>query len=482
MFLLLFILLFFCGGVSAQSSFENSLQYADTSRLLRNASVSIYALNTSNGKILLNKTGNRVLAPASNLKVVTSAAGLELLGSDFRFRTVFSLSGDVTSSGELKGDLIIEPSGDPAFGSVFIDGVMSLQQILDSVLSSIKRSGIKKISGGIRIDLSGFTIQQIPDYWSYIDIGNYYGTGVHKFTVHDNLYFLFFKPGGKAGDAAEVLRTEPAYSDLRFINRMKTGREGSGDNGYIYPLPGRAEYLLQGTIPTGVAEFDIKGSVPDPAASFIDLFQKELSKSGITISGKVSYDSVVNDYGKLIRLADFYSPPLRDIVRIINKRSNNLYTEQVLASLGARTGKAGTEEGIAVVDSFLKANSVFTESLRLQDGSGLSRSNMISAKTIAELLNFMAVKGKSFPDYYASFPVAGDMLDSGGFKRFGLGTPIARNARIKSGTINGVRSFSGYIHNKKGELLAFSFIVNNYTGRSSEVDGWYRELLLLLAD
>lgn len=482
MFPLFLILLLVTAAAPAQSTFENLLQFADTSRMLRNASVSIYAINTSDGKILINKTGNRVLAPASNLKVVTSAAGLELLGSDFRYKTSFSFSGTISSAGELNGDLIIVPSGDPTFGSTFIDSVLSLSQIIDSIISVIEQSGIKRIIGNIRIDLSEFTIQQIPDYWSYIDIGNYYGTGVHKFTVHDNLYFLYFKPGAKSGDQAEVLRTEPAYSGLSFINRMRTGKEGSGDNGYIYPLPGREEYMLQGSIPAGVEEFDIKGSVPDPAVAFTDLFLKEMNKKGISFRGEVRYDSAETDYGKLTPLTDFYSPPLKNIVRIINKRSNNLYTEQVLATLGSRNGKGGTEEGIAVVDSFLKANYIFTESLRLQDGSGLSRSNMISAKTIAGLLNYMALKGKSFTDYYASFPIAGDTLDLGGFKRFGIGTPIAKNARIKSGTINGVRSFSGYIHNKKGELIAFSFIVNNYSGRSADVDGWYRELLLLLAD
>lgn len=482
MFPLLLFLLIFTAVTPAQSLFDNSLQFADTSRLLRDATVSIFAINTADGKVILNKTGNKVLAPASNLKVVTSAAGLELLGSDYRYRTIFSYTGSISKAGELSGNIIIEPSGDPTFGSTFIDNVPTLSQIIDSVTGNIAGLGIKKISGAVHVDLSGFSIQQIPDYWSYIDIGNYYGTGVHKFTVYDNMYFLYFKPGARVGEAAEVLRTEPAYSGLKFINRMKTGREGSGDNGYIYPLPGREEFLLQGTIPAGVKEFDIKGSVPDPAAAFVDLFRKELTKKGISFSGMVSYDSVKSDYGKLTTLAEFYSPPLKEIVRIINKRSNNLYTEQVLATLGMMKGKGGTEEGVAVVDSFLNANSVFTESLRLQDGSGLSRSNMISAKTIAELLNFMAVKGKTFSDYYDSFPIAGDTLDLGGFKRFGLGTPIAKNARIKSGTINGVRSFSGYIHNKKGELIAFSFIVNNYNGRSAEVDGWYREMLLLLAD
>lgn len=481
---LLLILLFLTSSLPAQQNnqFESLLQFADTSRLLRNASVSIYAINTAQGRVILDKNGQKVLAPASNLKVVTSAAGLEILGSDYKYKTAFSLAGSNTPEGEFIGDVMIEPSGDPTFGSTFITGVLSFEEIFDSVFLRIEKAGIKKIRGGIRVDLSGFSVQQFPDYWSYIDIGNYYGTGVHKFTFHDNMYFLFFKPGLKPGDPAEVLRTKPEIEGLKFINRMRTGKAGSGDNGYIYPLPGREEYLLQGTIPAGAEEFDIKGSLPDPAAAFTGLFLNELERRGITFTGSIIYDSVKTGDRQQNQLADFYSPPLREIVRIINKRSKNLYTEQVLAALGMKNGRGGTEEGIAVVDSFLKANNIFSESLRLQDGSGLSRSNMISARTISELLQYMTVKGKTFSDYYESFPVAGDTLDSGGFKRFGLGTVIAKNARIKSGTINGVRSFSGYIHNKKGDLIAFSFLVNNYNGRSADVDGWYRELLLKLAE
>lgn len=455
----------------------------DTSALLRNASLSLFVNNTNQSRVVVDYSGSKVLAPASNLKVVTSAVGLEKLGEDFTFDTKFFIYGSVDKNGILDGGLYFLPSGDPTFASTFIDSVLSYTQILDTVFSLLKQRGISAIRHAPVIDFGEYSVQSTPDYWPYIDIGNYYGAGIQKFTIHDNMYYVFFKPGDNVGDDASVLRVEPDGNNLIFQNYMKTGKPGSGDNGYIYPLTGKQELLLQGTIPAGVDEFSIRGTMPDPAMAFCLALRNRLHKGGIMVLDSVAYRNELGSrqHTGIAPLIEFVSPPLKEIVRIINKRSINLYTEQLLAAIGAEKGEASTDNGITVIREFFKEHNIFDESLRLGDGSGLSRTNMISAKSLSGILDYMT-KSRYFKSYYNSFPVAGDTTDIGGFKRYGLGTAIEKNARIKSGTINGVRAFTGYIHNKKGELLTFSFLVNNYNGRSAAVDNFFKKLLLYIYD
>lgn len=453
----------------------------DTSALLKNSSISIYAVNTASGEPKLNYFGHKVLAPASNLKVVTSAVALEKLGGGYSFSTRYYIYGKKNSAGVLEGGIHIVPSGDPTLASTFIDSVLTYQSILDTLVLLLKAEGITGMQLAPSIDMSKYSVQSTPDYWPYIDIGNYYGAGINKFTVFDNMYYLYFTPGMQPGDDATVHRLDPPGDYLSFINHMKTGKPGSGDNGYIYPLGGRKELLLQGTIPANVEEFGIRGTMPDPAETFCVLLKSKLDSAGIYIAGSEKYlpvyDSLPPRGSRLI--FEITSPPLSKIVKIINKRSINLYTEQVLAAVGSEMGEASTDNGLAVIKDFYRIKNLHSDGMRLGDGSGLSRTNMISAQSITSILSYMT-GSRYFGAYYDSFPVAGDTTDMGGFKRFGLGTPIAMNARIKSGTINGVRAFSGYIDNKKGERLAFSFLVNNYNGRSAAVDTFFKQLLMEL--
>jgi len=125
-------------------------------------------------------------------------------------------------------------------------------------------------------------------------------------------------------------------------------------------------------------------------------------------------------------------------------------------------------------------NGISTDGLNLYDGSGLSRSNTITTKIMVSLLIKMA-KSKNFNTLYNSFSIAGDTNDVGNFRTFGIGTAIANNARIKSGYMSGVRSHSGYLKDKKGRLIAFSMIANNFTCPYKQIDNIHKQIMIMLA-
>ncbi len=447
--------------------------------ILQNSSFAFYAADCESGKDIITINENMRLAPASNLKVITSGVALNLLGKDFRFVTKLAHNGKI-NAGILNGDLFIIGGGDPTFGSTQVANSLSLEKRMEEIFSELQKLGVKKIDGNIFGVDDIFEQQSTPDYWPWIDIGNYYGAAPSGLSIHDNLYYLFFKPGTDVGDSATVLRTEPQIENLFFINEMKTGKKGSGDNGYIYRAPRSSVAFLQGTIPAGVEEFSIKGSMFDPplfAATYLKSF---LVKKGIEVGGEAK--SITKLYGKPETILEMKSPALSEIVFIVNKKSNNHYTEQLLNFLGYKFGaNGGRDEGIKVIENHLKEKRIDIQSLELYDGSGLSRTNQISPKIISSFLNKMSSE-KEFEAYYNSFPIAGDTNDAGGFKRFGLGTKLEKNARIKSGTISGVRAFSGYVKSKTNRLISFSFIVNNYAGKRSDVDDLYKKILLYLAE
>lgn len=481
---LFFIFLFLTSTISlfSQNSKELKLliEKHANGKTLKNGFVSVYVTFADDGKEIVSFNSEKSLSPASNLKVVTSAAALILLGEEYRYSTKIYYDGDIDESGKLHGNIYFVGSGDPTLGSTQVKGSIELNALMKNITDAVSAFGIKEINGQIIADDLLYERNPVPNYWPWIDIGNYYGAGTSALCIYDNLYHLEFKPGENVGDPAVVLGTIPQIPGLKFINYMKTGPVGSGDNGYIFNAPFSYEATLRGTIPAGVEKFSIKGSMPDPALFAVQRLTEVLKENGIIVSGNADKTESMGNYDENKLIFKIDSPPLKDIVYIVNKKSNNLYTEQLLISLDKEKNLQNrTRTGLRALMNFLKENKIPVEGVDLDDGSGLSRTNMITTKCIVAVLNLMS-KQKCFDSYYNSFPIAGDTTDPGGFKRFGLGTSIEKNARIKSGTISGVRAFSGYKQNKEGRLISFSMIANSYTGSSKNVDEIFKEILLLL--
>jgi D-alanyl-D-alanine carboxypeptidase/D-alanyl-D-alanine-endopeptidase (penicillin-binding protein 4) len=264
---------------------------------------------------------------------------------------------------------------------------------------------------------------------------------------------------------------------------MKIGKKGSGDNGYIYAAPWQYEHQLEGTIPAGVNEFSIKGALPDPAKFTAQYFFKMCDQNGINISGVVK---TTREYPKNSQsrkpIFTHQSPELKDIVYRLNKKSVNLYAEQLLKILGKKFKNTGSNEsGLNVIENWLKENGITTNDLFLLDGSGLTRSNGVTTKFLVDLLVVMTNKS-SFDDYYNSLPVAGDSTDIGGIKRLCIGTKAAMNLRAKTGGHNRVQAYSGYVHNQSGELICFSMIANDFKGTSVTIRKLHEKIMIELAN
>ena len=449
---------------------------------LKHAQWSLHAQYVESGEVLIAHNSHWSLAPASGLKLLTSAVALELLGEDFTFQTRLFYEGTVNAEGLLKGNLYLVGGGDPTLGSSQVKGSLSLDSLMAVWVEAVRSAGIKEIDGAVWADDFLLDRKPLPDYWNWIDIGNYYGAGNSALCINDNLYELIFEPAKVVGNPAKVLGTEPAIPGLEFINYMSTGERGSGDRGYIYCAPGQFTATLRGTIPAGPPTFRIKGSIPDPPLFAAQEFRRRLQEAGIAVRAEAGRLPQSRSYRQATLLHTITSPPVKDIVYWINKRSVNLYAEQMVKVLGLEISKEGSlDSGLKVITQFLEERNLPTDGLALYDGSGLSRSNMITTRTMSELLRYMPGR-PTFESFYNSLGIAGDPDDISFFSSFGSGTPIAYNARIKSGLIARVRSHSGYLKDRQGRLIAFSFMANNYQGPLSRIDNMHRELMIKLAE
>ncbi|MEL6672563.1 MAG: D-alanyl-D-alanine carboxypeptidase/D-alanyl-D-alanine-endopeptidase [Bacteroidota bacterium] len=473
-------------NLSAQSSGLSRVEAAVKSLAqdpdMRSANWGLAIRDAQSGRLLFGYESERNLATASTMKAVSTATALGVLGPNFRFETRIEYVGSLSSDGVLEGDLIIRGGGDPTLGSDRFGKPYQMATIFYDWAQKVKQAGIKEIQGRVIGDEGTYSSQLTPGNWGWEDMGNYYGAGAGGLNVHENLYRLDLKPGARTGDRTKVLRTDPEIPRIQFYNELTTGRPGSGDNAYIYGAPYTYGRYLRGTIPAGVSSFSIKGSIPDPALFCADQFKEVLQACEVAVVGQANTSRRLKlmgenlpEKGKLVHR--HFSPTLADIVIPTNMKSINLYAE-ALANQVAQAREGDNREVGEAMKKYWQSQGVNTRGMYLRDGSGLSPNNQLSTGQLSAILCKVYQSG-----YYQSFnqslPVAGK---SGSLSRMMRGTKAANNLRAKSGYISGVRSYTGYVEDGQGRTLAFTFIVNYFSGSSGQMRNKMANIMALMAN
>ena len=399
---------------------------------LEHASVSIYAVQMDTGKILVDQNSDLSLNPASCMKIVTTAAALHLLGAQNRFETHLEYDGVIDNEKTLHGNLYIRGGGDPCLGSNRISSSLSWEKQIEAWTKAVLKLGIRKIEGKVIGDATKWEKALAVPSWSWEDLGNYYGAGACALSFHENYYSLYFKPGKELGESARILRTDPLIPTLTFQNEVKTGPKGSGDCACIYGSEFSPLQYVRGTIPSGVSEFPIKGAIPDPAVFCGDLLDKALQEKGIAIGGLNAAEK-----NKRVVFHTTSSPTIGEIVYWTNQKSINLYAEHLLKKIGEVVNNEGsTQSGVKVITAFWKTQNIDLGGFHMEDGSGLSRKNLITAKQLVSILLNMK-KSDLFPVFFQSLPQKTEAI------------------RAKDGYMSQVRCYAGYSGN-----IAFAILVN----------------------
>ncbi len=453
---------------------DQAVREAQSSVQLSHASLSVCVYNVAKGRNVYSYEAQKSLVPASVSKILTTAVGFENLGPSFRFKTTLKYTGKIDNNGVLHGDIIIVGGGDPVLGSYRYK-----QTTPDSVFAAwhraIRALGIKSIDGRVCYDASIFDDRAHNDSWQWGDIGNYYGCGATGLNFHENMFFAYFNAGAKPGSAAALDHTAPAGLRIHSQNNVTTGPANSGDNVTIYGDAASSIRLYEGTVPLGKRNFSVRGAMPNPPESCASLFTAYLKSKGTNVSGSPARNLRHADGKEII---DYLSNTYYVIAQYTNLTSNNLYAESILKYLGYKQYKKGSSEnGIKAIMSYCSEAGIGTDGVMIFDGCGLSRQNRVTCDFVCRFLKHVA-QSRIYSDFSKSLAKVGE---SGTAKNLLPKLPANIAMKIKSGTMDGVKSYAGYITNSKGDLLCFSIIANNFTCPASQVQPHLEKIMMQMA-
>ncbi|HKG80203.1 MAG TPA: D-alanyl-D-alanine carboxypeptidase/D-alanyl-D-alanine-endopeptidase, partial [Pyrinomonadaceae bacterium] len=350
---------------------------------------------------------------------------------------------------------------------------------IDNLATRIGAAGVKRVEGDLVGDETYFIGPKYGAGWDWEDLTWYYGAEVTPLTVNDNALDLFIKPGLAVGQPA-LITTGPPDPLLKIVNKVITSAKGLRREISIHRGLGENTITIIGSIPLEDRGYTGGIGISHPAMLFVYLLRTALAQKGVVITGKsrttgeVSQPSMITGVSISgtsasfqTEIASLQSPPFSLIAAQTLKPSQNLYTELILRTLGRVTpppattsalGQTSEELGLEAVKSFLKTAGIRPEALVLDDGSGLSRNDMITAEASVQLLNFMS-KHRYATVFRDALPIAG--ID-GTLRNRMRGTAAENNLRAKTGSLSSAASLGGYLTTAAGEKLAFSIMVNNY--------------------
>ena len=420
------------------------------------------------GVTVFEHNPQKLFSPASNSKLYTVALALDRLGADYRIRTSLYSRVKPGRSGTLKGDLILYGRGDPTINARLNGG--DIYRALEPLVRALTDAGVKRIKGDLVGDESYFRGPPFGSGWVWDDLEYYYGAEVSALTINDNTLQTVVKPGVRVGAPCQLM-LQPGTSWLTFSNRTETVEKGGARRLQFYhPLCQNVIYVT-GQVPIDATVSTNEVTVHNPAGLFASFFKEALARRGIKVSGKARSASWLDrqaqplDCGSLVELGSVESPPLRDIAREIEKPSQNLYTDLVLAHVGekfrtadSRANETSEDLGIRELNKFLAEVGISRGETIFEEGSGLSRDNLTAPNATVALLQYMN-RHQCAQAYLGALPIAG--VD-GTLRNRMKGTPAAGNVRAKTGTLRWANTISGYLTTAAGEHLVFSLMINRY--------------------
>jgi serine-type D-Ala-D-Ala carboxypeptidase/endopeptidase (penicillin-binding protein 4) len=424
---------------------------------VRSAQWGMQVMDPASGKVLVEVNPDKAFLPASVLKVVTTATALEKLGADFRFRTGVYTNGPVDPDGTVSRDLILVGRGDPNLTDPY--GELLEKPAFREFAEKLQSAGIKRIKGDIVGDDSYFDLRSSVKGWTANELKSLYGAPISALSINNNVLWVYVNPG-KPKKLVSV-EVEPRTSYFHIRNLGVTGSGRSKRTLRVRLIPGTRTIVVSGALPStqSYSQYVLLEKPEEVAATML---KQELERHGIAVHGDVfslrEGEVSSEEQANWNLLAEHQSPPLIRALQIINKRSQNLHAEMLLRTLGAEfKGKGTNEAGLEVVRDFLVEAGIDSEKIRLNDGCGLSRENLITPRFQTSLLQFLS-KRPYFDLFLDTLAISGT---DGTLRNRLSSTEVRGSIHAKTGTLNGVTTLSGYMTTKSGRNLVFSIFANH---------------------
>jgi D-alanyl-D-alanine carboxypeptidase/D-alanyl-D-alanine-endopeptidase (penicillin-binding protein 4) len=474
-FLLLLVFIFqisasvpsFAADQPADSSPAKVIEAALADPVLAHGIQGVLIESLKDGRVLYEKNGDLALVPASNFKLLVSATALDFLGPDQCIRTSLYTSGDRKPDSHLKGDVILVGEGDPVFK----------YDQLQALVAKFKKLGVKVVEGNVVGDDTWFDDIRLGWGWAWDDEPYYYSAQISALNLNENVVDVWVRPGKKVGDPA-LVKVTPPTSYMIVRNECTTGEAGSEKDLLVDRIRGRNTIRVTGKVPLDYKPESAEEAITmdEPTLYTCQTLIEMLRREGITVNGQ-AVRGKKPDGAELVAVNT--SPPVSELLAMMNKPSDNMIAECLLKTLGAQfKGKGSTAAGGEVELEFLKKVGADPSAVGIMDGSGLSRMDLISPRNMVALLKYM-YRHKYAKFYMDSLPVAG--VD-GTLQNRMKDTAAQGNVKAKTGYVSRVSTVSGYVTTKAGEPLVFSIMMNNHLCRNKEATAVQDKILEVLVN
>jgi D-alanyl-D-alanine carboxypeptidase/D-alanyl-D-alanine-endopeptidase (penicillin-binding protein 4) len=451
---------------------------ADASPVLGRGFAGIHVVDLATGRTIYRRFEDRLLMPASTAKLFTSALALLRLGPEYRFTTQVIREG---------GDLVLVGGGDPSLsGRVFPyqkdaasgPALKPIEDLADQIVTA----GVRRVEGDIVGDDRLYPWAPYAPSWTQDDALRDFGAPVSALSINENALAVFIRPGALSGDTAE-LSLDPRLEYYAIDNRIVTVGRGSETKIRMARQPGARQLLLWGSIAAGHSALVETTAIDDPALYAAMALHDALTRRGVSITGRAvaRHRSATDDYaappGPVV--ATRTSPALVHLLQTMDKVSQNLFAELMLREVGRVARHQGTREaGLDEMNAFLAEVGAAKDDARLEDGSGLSRNAMITARMMTRLLQFMHAS-KYREEWLSLLSVGGE---DGTLQHRLCCVADAKSIRAKTGSLSRAIALSGYADSRSHGRLAFSIIVNDFSAPASEVRAWIDKIALALLE
>ncbi len=412
----------------------------------------VMVADARSGQILYSANPDKLLIPASNRKLFTAAAALEHLQANHRLITTVSCAGQIGSDGTLSGDIYLRGGGDP---------LLSVHD-LNQMAAQVAATGVKRVTGSIIGDGSLFEGDKWGDGWQQDSLLDYYSPEISALEVNEGIATIALHGGAKAGDPT-TFTADPVTSYFTVENHAVTSKSGSAVVIDLTRSLTGTHIVVTGSIPAGLSpdpsndNTDGRITIPNPALYAATIFAEALEARGVRVSGAPRTGTAPASAGVL---ATHESDTVGRLLAEMLKPSDNLIAECLTRLEAAAPGQPGSyEAGRAVEDKYFVGIGIDASSHLFADGCGQSRVDFVTPR--AEMTLLLAVAQRpDFSTFYDAMSIVG--VDGTGKNRMSGTRAAGGNAHVKTGTVRNCRSFSGYVTDRSGRLLAFVILMNNH--------------------
>lgn len=414
--------------------------------LLQKGMTGISIIDAARGKVLYEQHSDNYFPPASTMKLVTTAGALFLLQPEFSFSTSILTNGSVKGN-TLMGDLIIHGKGDPT---------LTISD-LDEIAQQLAIASISGIKGDVVFDDSYFDTIPYGTGWMWDDLQYGFSAPISALSVNRNTIDIYLTPGNADGESPHIT-IAPAMAPVIVKNLATTG-EGKDISVTATLEDGTNVITVSGSLPAGKGIQRYTRSIHCPSRFTAVLFSEALRRQHITFTGTVR--RAKKTIATVDTLFIHRSEPLLKMLYDLDKYSSNFIAEHILKTIGAEViGTPGTsEKGIQAIITYLREHSIVSDSIIQNDGSGLSRYNLITPGQVTSILHYLYYSFACGPELMTVLPVSGA---DGTLRARMDDAQMNRRVRAKTGTMTHVSSLSGYCATASGRILIFSIMMKDF--------------------